>query len=122
MNATLFLFLTALVLCDEGCTTVHQAQVESAAPSFDGNVQNSGIVSQRPDGAYVVTAHFRDRYNALVAIYGDAKLADGAPAFTPPIRANDGLTALPDGTWAMDKQAMVDMVTLSRLKRQGFKP
>ena len=105
-----------------GCTTVRQAPAKSAAPSYDGNAQNSGILSETATGGYIITAHFRDRYNALVAIYGRSKLGDGAPIFSPALRKDDGLFAEGDGTWIMDKQHMEDMVTLSDLKRRGAKP
>ncbi len=121
-------FLLAMMLAS--CCTVTQKAVISQTASMDGNVPDSGILTETT-GGYVVTAHFRDRYNALVATYGSSKTADGAPIFTPALRKDDGFTKLSGATsqalygqqvWLITKQAMETMVVLSDLKRRGFKP
>ncbi|HEY1791548.1 MAG TPA: hypothetical protein VGG34_01405 [Opitutaceae bacterium] len=127
--------IAAIVACFglSACTnTVHQAPVPSTQPSFDGDVQDSGIVADLPDGSYVVTASFLARYNRLIATYGNAKTADGSPIFTPALAANAGVEPLNPatiltlyqgrGAYIMTAEAMDNMVVLSRLKKRGFKP
>src|SRR4051812_32139449 len=79
----IFLTLTAC--------TVTPLTVKPLVASFDGTNQNSGIVARNADGSYVITAHKRDRYNALVADYG--------AEFRPALKPDDGLEKLPDGNW-----------------------
>jgi hypothetical protein len=114
------LLFTLTLLC-AGCMTITQHAVKSNNASYDNNVQNSGIISSTM-GGFKVTAHFRDRYNALVDTYGDAKLSDKTPIFTPALVRDGGITANSDGTYTITKQAMMWMVQLSELKRRGFKP
>lgn len=73
------------------------------------------------DLGYHVTAHFRDRYNGLVAVYGKSKLSDGAPIFVPSLTKDDGLTVV-DGNFLLDKRAAANMVRLSDLKAKGAPP
>ena len=110
-----------LTLSFSACTTIIPSTVNSNNASFDGNEQNSGIISTTMDG-FKVTTHFRDRYNALIAVYGDAKQSDGSPLFTPALIKDFGLTSNVDGTYTMTKQAMVFMVQMSEMKRRAFKP
>lgn len=114
-------YLVILILCFSACSTVSQSVVKSNNASFDGNDQNSGIISATMDG-FKVTTHFRDRYNALIDVYGNAKQQDKSPLFTPALTKDYGLTSNGDGTYNMTKQAMVYMVQMSELKRRAFKP
>jgi hypothetical protein len=113
-----YCLLAILIL--SGCTVV-QTPIQNKVISFDGNNQNAGIICKNYDG-FIVTANFKDRYNALIAIYGDATLADGSPIFTPALIKNTGITDNKDGTYTINKEGMANMVLLSKLKRQGFKP
>ena len=119
MNPRTILAFIALLTAG-ACTTVHQSAVTSTTASWDGNTQNSGVVEERPDG-YIVTPHFRDRYNALVATYGKSKLADGTPIFTPHLEKDAGLTQWADN-FLMTREAMANMVVLTDLKRRGAPP
>ena len=102
-----------IILCFAlaGCGTVIPSTVRSSAASYDGNDQNSGIISASAEG-YVVTAHFRDRYNALVAIYGRD--------FAVPLKPDDGLTN--NGQWVIDRQHLSQFLEMSAWSRAGLQP
>jgi hypothetical protein len=76
--------LLALLL--GGCATPVPPLVESGAPSYDGKDLNSGVIALVP-GGQLVTPHWRDRYNAMIALYGNR--------FAPPLATDDGI--LPAG-------------------------
>jgi len=113
----------AFIIClaFSGCLTVVQHPVPSQQASFDGNDQNSGVISKSSDG-FVITSNFRDRYNVLIETYSNSKLQDGTPLFIPPIKKDFGIKPNSDGTFTINKQAMVVMVQLSSMKRRAFKP
>lgn len=95
------------------CTTVVPTPaVVPASASFDGAEQNSGIVGVQPDGLFIVTSHLRDRYNALVAVYGRE--------FAPPLSSDSGLSPVgPFDRWTMTPQAMADFATMVQWRRMG---
>lgn len=95
------------------CTTVTPHAIESHIASFDGNEQNSGIISVNANG-WVVTPHLRDRYNALVKIYGGD--------FKPRIEKDDGIRELPSGNYLLDKQHAVYFLEMVAWQRAGLKP
>lgn len=102
----------ALALACTDCTTVTPTPADvPAVASFDGAEQNSGIVAVQADGAFLVTAHLRDRYNALVAAYG--------AAFIPQLVPDAGLSQDSAGHWMMTPQAMVDFATMCQWRRMG---
>jgi len=120
--------LIALILIAAGfgslllssCGTVIPDPVTSSAASFDANEQNSGIIAATPTG-YLVTPHFRDRYNQLIAIYG--------PAFTPRLEADAGLVRAPSealakedpiaGQYIIDRQHLVYFVRMNIWHKMG---
>lgn len=99
-----------------GCwTTVTPCEVAPpATASFDGNTQNSGIIALQVNG-YLVTPHFRDRYNALVGQYGNQ--------FTPPLHTDVGLIG-PDGAgdYLIDREHMVQFLEMTAWQRMGRLP
>lgn len=103
----------ALALACTGCTTVTPTPADvPAAASFDGTEQNSGIVGVQADGTFLVTAHLRDRYNALIATYGSL--------FAPPLSPDSGLSAVSGSAlWQMTPQAMADFATMCQWRRMG---
>lgn len=110
--------LLALILCLAlaGCTsTVTPDRVTSSVASFDGNEQNSGIISGNANG-YVVTAHFRDRYNALVATYGRD--------FSPPIEPDAGIVEIESrkSLYLIDRQHLAQFLEMNAWHRAGLKP
>ena len=113
MNARLIILAVVLALASGCSNTVTPDRVTSAAPSFDGNEQTSGVLSINPNGA-VVTDHFRFRYNALVSTYGRD--------FTPPLKADAGLTAMTAGRWLIDRQHLSQFLEMNAWHRAGLKP
>lgn len=101
-----------LAIALAGCSTVVPTTAPlPAAASFDGGAQTSGILAALPDSSFVVTAHLRGRYNALIVRYGGA--------FVPALQPDSGLTALPDNTWGMTPEAMVNFVMMVQWYRMG---
>lgn len=79
-----------------GCSTVAPKVVKDRQASFDGNTQNSGLIEILANGNAVVTAHWRDRYNAFIDRYGASYQ----------IKMHDfGLTQYGADTWQATKQA-----------------
>lgn len=99
---------TLLVLSLATGCTVAPKPVDSHLPSFDGNAMNSGVLSVGPAG-YVITLGARDRYLALVAIYGSR--------FKPALTGSEGIAANVDNTFTIDRQHMVDFVQMSTWNR-----
>jgi hypothetical protein len=118
MKAKSLYFIILLVL--GGCGTVTQSPVMSAKPSYDDGLANSGIIN-RDHGMFIVTEAFKNRYNALIEIYGNSKLTDGSPIFVPALKKDQGVS-YDNGQWRMTIQAMSYMVRLSLLQKRGFKP
>ncbi|MCE0499448.1 MAG: hypothetical protein LV481_16020 [Methylacidiphilales bacterium] len=87
--------LLMIALC--GCGATIPPLVESSTASFDGKVQDSGVISLVP-GGQLVTPHWRDRYNGMIAVYGKR--------FTPPVQTDDGI--LPAGPGNMATQYFID--------------
>jgi hypothetical protein len=96
-----------------GCKTVTPDRVASTGASYDGAEANSGILSLEPGGARV-TPHLRDRYNALVELYGKR--------FTPPVRRHEGFVRQPDGTYLIDNQTLERFLTMAEWRRAGIQP
>lgn len=107
------LFGLALAFAVTSCTTVVPTPaVVPASASFDGAEQNSGIVAVQVDGSFVVTAHLRARYNALVDIYGES--------WAPAIKPDAGLSTISGSDlWTMTPQAMADFATMVQWRRMG---
>lgn len=114
--ALAFIFAVGLLtaLLQSGCTSpvVPQAVAASEA-SYDGNEQNSGIISSTPSG-FVVTGHFRERHNALIAVYGGD--------FAPVLKPDHGIAPIGDGRWLISKQAMIDFIQMNSWRRAGLEP
>jgi hypothetical protein len=83
-----------VVIAVSGCT-IAPKPVEAHAASPVGNDSNGGIVGKLPTGSWEVTPGAIVKYNALIgAGYGKA--------FLPPLKANDGVAALPDGPYLVE--------------------
>lgn len=103
--------LAFLVLVVGGCTTVAPLPVQSLAViAFDGGAQTGGVIDVLPGGGFVVTAHLRDRYNSLIAKYGNQ--------FVPALVPDHGI-ARSDDRWTMTPEAMVDFITMNQWFRMG---
>ena len=113
-------FVLGIALVLSGCaSTVAPDTVQAAQASFDGGEKTSGILSA-VKGGFVVTAHFRDRYNALVATYGES--------FAPALKPDAGITLTqllslpPRDQWQIDAEHMVDFVRMNTCAKSGIKP
>jgi hypothetical protein len=97
-----------------GCAgTVTPDRISSSAASYDGNDQNSGIVSVNALG-YLVTAHFRERYNALIETYGRD--------FTVPLKKDAGITEIDSSRALIDRQHLSKFLEMNAWNRAGLKP
>lgn len=97
-----------------GCTSpVVPREVRSEQASWDGGEQNSGIIAAQSDG-FLVTPHFRERFNALADLYGRA--------FSPALARDEGLRPLPEGTWFITPAAMTKFIQMNRWKKSGRAP
>lgn len=85
--------LIELALWITGCTvrqqTVSPPAIVSTQASFDGNVQNSGVIGPDGIGGFYVTPHFVQRYDSLLVKYGER--------LSPPMKSGDrtGIKAAP---------------------------
>lgn len=94
-----------------GCAlTVTPSKVAAKQASFDVGQQNSGIIALKPDKSAVVTPHFRDRYNGLVATYGNR--------FTPALKPDAGIAPQGD-VFTIDAEHLVKFLTMNRWKKEG---
>lgn len=112
--------LVALAAICFGCAnTVTPKIVQSSQASWDSGEQTSGIIRVETIGTtkfFHVTPHFRDRYNALVDIYGFR--------FQPPLTHDKGISPYffdppPGQDYTIDAEHMADFLRMNRWKKQG---
>lgn len=106
------LTLLALVGLSNGCTTVTPKIVHDDTPSFDGGAQTSGFLGYLPDGSGVISQHAADRYNSLIAKYGDR--------YTVPLKPNAGLTPYTNGTVRIDAEHNVKAQEMNRWRKSNL--
>ena len=116
--------LFAVYCC--GCTVIPKP-VQADVASYDGAAQNSGLLSLTTNSTgevtgAIITAHARDRYNALVAIY--------STNFFPRLTPDAGITPLPVPQYAVagkppplpayqiDAEHLVDFMEMNRWHKQ----
>lgn len=99
-----------------GCTgtIAPKAAPPPAQASFDGNTKDSGFLGFFADGSGHITPHARDRYNALIALYGHDT--------TVPLRTDAGIAKLADGTFQIDAEHLAAFLTMAEKKRSGLAP
>lgn len=106
--------LVALTFLGAACTsTIVPAPVVAQQASYDGGAANSGVLQLDTTGA-IITAHARDRYNALIALYGRE--------FAPALVADAGITPLPDGTFRITAQALTNFALMNAWRKTGKVP
>lgn len=124
------LLLTVAVLglfasASSGCSTVTPPPAPAAqVASFDQGDATSGILRYDSRAAgYIVTARFVQRYEALVAVYGDAKDSlTGLPYFLPALTRGYGLRLSETGEYVMTAEAMTYFVRMNQWRRSGRAP
>lgn len=98
-----------------GCGTVHQKVVEAKEAATYARPQKLA-------GGFVIDADFRDRYNALIAVYGNHRLENGAPVFIPPLQKDDGITEWGGGKFFMTEHAYENMYLMLGFQKRGAAP
>lgn len=106
-------FALSICLVLSACSTVVPEPVAPEAASFDGNDQTSGILSSNANG-FIVTDHFHERYNALVAVYGRE--------FAVPLTPNAGFVQITVNLWLIDRQHLAQFLEMQAWQRAGMKP
>lgn len=97
-----------------GCGTVRPEPVTDAVASFDGNMQNSGFLRFNEDGSGLITARARERYNALIALYGSR--------FLLPLKTDEGIAPGPTpDTHTLDAQHLVHFATMNQWHKNAPK-
>lgn len=117
--------LGAVALCFIGCSsTVVPAPIEAAQASYDEGEANSGILAL-VDGGALITARARERYNALVLLYGGEFL----PALTldhgirPATAAEASTVNRPPSTVSViSNEALQKFALLNAWRRMGRAP
>jgi hypothetical protein len=109
---TLHLLFSILALqlvssCSVRHQTVAPAPIVTTQASFDGNAQNSGLIGPDGHGGFYVTAHFIERYDAMLATYGGR--------FSPPVKPGDrhGIQALPSGEYDVTAEMIARFRTMN---------
>lgn len=86
-----------LPILDTGCGTIAPKVEDTTSASFDGNVQNSGIISMDENGA-IISSSARERYNAYIVLCGAETI--------PPTKVDFGITDLKDGTCRLTMEGL----------------
>lgn len=114
MRKIIYVIALAATLITQGCfSTVTPKRVIAKEASFDGNSQTSGEI-RFSDGSLLITTNARDRYNALIDLYGNT--------FTPPIKRDFGVTSGPfedQPMYWMTKAAIEKFAEMTMMKNQG---
>ena len=108
------LFWAGLLIFILGCSnTIRPRQIQDTTASFDGGIQNSGVigfVTNGPAAFAEVTPHFRDRYNAMIQIYGTN--------FLPRLKLDEGISAHTNGNFLIDLRGLDNFLRMNRLRKQ----
>lgn len=101
--------MTLSLALTSGCTsTVTPRTVVSSQASWDGTNQNSGFIGFE-NGCGVITPHARDRYNALIEVYGKK--------FLPPLTYDYGVWPYSNGNYLITPQALTDFAQMNRWRK-----
>lgn len=111
-NLPLRLCASAVILCALTACTVAPKPVTDKVASYDGNAQNSGFISWASDGGGIITPHARDRYNALIELYGTR--------FLPPLKYDAGITATPTNTFHIDAEHLVQFGIMNAWRKSSL--
>ena len=111
--ASLIILVSIFGLISSGCgctTTVIPQTVESSIPSWDGTNQSSGFIAFEGNSAKI-TPFARDRYNALIAIYGKR--------FFPPLTPDYGMQSHIDGNYIITPEALSKFIQMNRWSKSS---
>lgn len=104
-----------IVFCSvtySGCATVKRELVVATQPSWDGTNQNSGFIGFTNGNYGIITSNLVERQKLLIKKYGDK--------FLPPIKENDGLTAIPP-YFTISPEALERLIRMNRWHKTGVK-
>lgn len=112
--------LAAIALA--GCTITPKIVAPPKSPDLVGNAANGGVLDlgppvpkgHAPIGPAHVVKEWVDAYAKLAKKYGKD--------FFPPVHPGDGVTALPDGTFAVDLEHVSDKNVMAGMQRSGIAP
>ena len=111
ISLAVFIALTISIIVTSGCTsTVTPRTVLSSQASWDGTNQNSGFIGFE-GSAGIITPHARDRYNALIEIYGKK--------FNPPITSDYGVWPYTGGNYIISPQALTYFTQMNRWRKSA---
>lgn len=120
------LLVSSLVLpsCISTKTVIPEV-IQDTKPSFDGNKQDSGLISVSESGA-IVTQKFIERYDAMIGIYGDEL------DFLPPLKPGEGVSEAPKEeqeknssrgqVYLMSREALVNFIKMNQWRKAGREP
>jgi len=109
ISLAVFIALTISLVVTSGCTsTVTPRTVLSSQASWDGTNQNSGFIGFE-GSAGIITPHARDRYNALLEIYGKK--------FNPPVTFDYGVWPYAGGNYIISPQALTYFTQMNRWRK-----
>jgi hypothetical protein len=111
LNAGGILLLVFFLAWITGCTLVPKF-ITKSTPSYDGNVQNSGMIGMTTNGYEVVSADVRNTFNELVATY--------STSFYPPVKRDSGFTPYTNGTFLLDKQNLTIYLEMNLFRRNNL--
>lgn len=99
----------ALLSLGLAACTVTPKRVTDSTPSFDGAVRNSGFIGFDAAGNGILTPLARERYNLLIAEFGQRYL--------PPLRPDAGITPTSTNTYLIAPQYLVDFREMNRWRK-----
>lgn len=119
------LLSSALLSCSSDSAVVRPALQPDQQASFDGDAQDSGLI-EMSSGVALVSAHFVDRYNSMIGVYG------AEPEFLPALKEGDGVTPAPPthnvkhptrgALFLMTPRALVNFIKMNQWRKMGRVP
>ncbi len=109
---SVFLFSACKTAPKVGPKTIITERIVDSQPSWDNNVQNSGILGT-VEGGFQITQSALDRYNALIAIYG--------PSSVPNAVKDYGISYRGDMI-VISPEALVYWMVINGQHKNGIKP
>jgi len=112
LNSVLFVG----IVCLGGCAlTVTPDLNRPKTASYSGSTRDSGVTGIA-NGAFVIDAATRTRYNALIGKFGKGV---AEYPFLPPLVPDFGITPRPDGTFLLSPEAETDFGLMNRWAHSG---
>jgi len=115
MKKYLHIYILSGLVILAGCSTFEAnpkpIDISDESPSYDNGERNSGILDVREEG-FVVTPHFRARYNAMIEVYGER--------FTPTLAKDEGIRRIAEEEFLIDKRHMVYFLDMNQWRKAGL--